>query len=297
MKLGMRARTVAARLAAYCFTAGACAMLPASAQGHADAAGAAQARAARAITLAPHITELVFAAGAGDRIVGTVSSSDFPSKAKSIPRIGDGINVNVEKTLALRPDVVIAWLPSGAAQTLAPSLSRLGLTLLYSRPQALDDIPGQVRRFGQLFSTEAAALPAAKALEERIASLRAGHAGARTVSVFIEVGASPLYTIGADPLLNDALQSCGGVNIYADTAIAAPQISAESVLVKQPQVVIAPASGSTRVDEVRERWAALGLPAALKGHVYGIDPDAFFRPGPRLVDATQELCSYLDMAR
>ncbi|MGB3290214.1 MAG: cobalamin-binding protein, partial [Burkholderiaceae bacterium] len=253
--------------------------------------------AARAITLAPHITELVFAAGAGRHIVGTVSSSDFPAQAKSIPRIGDGINANVEKTLALRPDVVIAWLPSGAAQTLAPTLSRLDIPLLYSRPQGLDDIPAQILRFGKLFGTEATALPAAQGLEARIAALRADHAGARTVSVFIEVGASPLYTIGADPLLNDALRSCGGVNIYADTAIAAPQVSAESVLVKRPQVVIAPASDGARVDEARRRWAALGLPAAQQGHVYGIDPDAFFRPGPRLVDATQALCSYLDRAR
>lgn len=264
-----------------------------------DAAPAAEVQppAARAITLAPHITELIFAAGAGGKIVGTVSSSDFPAGANAIPRVGDGMNANVEKTLALRPDVAIAWLPSGAAQTLAPSLSRMGIPLLYSQPRMLDDIPAEIRRFGKLFATESTALPTAKALETRIAALRASHAGSKPVSVFIEVGTSPLYTIGKDPLLNDALHLCGGVNIYADTAMAAPQINAESVLVRRPDVIIAPTAHGARVDEVRNRWAALHLPAALNGHVYGIDPDAFFRPGPRLVDAVEALCVYLDQAR
>lgn len=264
-----------------------------------DAAPAAEIRppATRAITLAPHITELVFAAGAGDKIVGTVSSSDFPAGANAIPRVGDGMNANVEKTLALHPDVAIAWLPSGAAQTLAPVLSRLNIPLLYSRPRALDDIPAQIRRFGHLFATEDTALPVAKALEARIAALRASHAGSKPVSVFIEVGTSPLYTIGKDPLLNDALRLCGGVNIYADTEMAAPQINAESVLIRRPKVIIAPTADGARLNEARNRWAALHLPAALDSHVYGIDPDAFFRPGPRLVDAVEALCAYLDQVR
>lgn len=253
--------------------------------------------AARAITLAPHITELIFAAGAGDKIVGTVSSSDFPAPAKAIPRVGDGMNANVEKTLALRPDVAIAWLPSGAAQTLAPTLSRMGIPLLYSRPRTLDDIPAEILRFGKLFATESTALPASKALQTRIAALRTRHIGSKPVSVFIEVGTSPLYTIGKDPLLNDALRLCGGVNIYTDTAIAAPQINAESVLVRRPEVIIAPTANGIRLNEVRNRWTALHLPAALNGHVYGIDPDAFFRPGPRLIGAVEALCSYLEQAR
>src|SRR3546814_7378995 len=135
----------------------------------------------------------------------------------------------------------MAWQPSGAAQTLAPTLSRLGIPLLYSQPQALDDIPAQILRFGKLFATEKTALPAARALAARIQALRSSHGRAKPVTGFIEVGASPLYPIGADPLLNDALRLCGGVNIYADTPLAAPQVGVESVVVKRPDVVIAPA--------------------------------------------------------
>jgi vitamin B12 transport system substrate-binding protein len=298
MRSGVRLHTIAACLAASCVAAAVWA--PAQAgpmQGNPPRAAEVPPPVNRAITLAPHVTELVFAAGAGDKIVGTVSSSDFPDRAKAIPRVGDGMNASVEMTLALRPDVAIAWLPSGAAQTLAPALSRLGIPLLYSRPQSLDDIPEQILRFGKLFATENTALPAAGALQARIKALRAGHTHSKPVAVFIEIGASPLYTIGNDPLLNDALHVCGGANIYADTTIAAPQVSVESVLVRQPQVVIAPTSSGMRVDEVRRRWSALHLPAALKSHVYGIDPDALFRPGPRLIDAVEELCALLDQAR
>jgi vitamin B12 transport system substrate-binding protein len=305
MQSGLRAAAVAVCLAASCVAAGAWAgviepaRLQAGSPVQGDPARVAEAPppAARAITLAPHVTELLFAAGAGDKIVGTVSSSDFPARAKTIPRVGDGMNANVEKTLALRPDVAIAWLPSGAAQTLAPSLSRLGIPLLYSRPLTLDDIPEQILRFGKLFATGDTALLAASALDARIKALRADHARSEPVGVFIEIGASPLYTIGKDPLLNDALHACGGVNVYADTAIAAPQISIESVLVKQPKVVIAPTTSAGRLEEVRQRWAALHLPAALRSHVYGIDPDALFRPGPRLIDAVEELCAHLDQSR
>lgn len=260
-------------------------------------AAAAQAPATRAIALAPHITELIYAAGAGDKIVATVISSDYPPAAQAIPRIGDGLHVSVEKALSFRPNLVIAWLPYGAAQALASSLSSLDVPLIYSRPEKLADIPAEIVRFGKLFGTETQAGAMAHTLTQRLDALGARYARKKPVSVFIEVGTSPLYTIGGDPLLNDALQHCGGVNIYAAANVAAPQVSVENLLVKQPDVVITPAITTGAQDDARQRWASLKLPAALRGHVYAIDPDALFRPGPRLVDATEQLCRYLDRAR
>lgn len=253
--------------------------------------------AARAISLTPHITELIFAAGAGDNIAATVTSSNYPPAALTIPRIGDGLNINVEKTLAVRPDVVIAWQPSGSALTLAPVLSQLKIPLIYSAPRTLRDIPAEISRFGKLFHTENVADPAARALADRLQALRTQYAHRAPVSVFVEIGADPIYTLGNDPLLNDALDICGGVNIYANAAVAAPQVSAESVLVAQPKVVITSAVDPIRLAAARDRWSRLRLPAALQGHVYGIDPDKLFRPGPRLIDATEALCRYIDEAR
>lgn len=253
--------------------------------------------AGRAITLTPHITELVFAAGAGSHIVATVISSDYPPAAANIPKIGDGLNVSLEKALTLNPDLVIGWQDSGAARTLAPSLARLHIPLIYSRPETLADIPEQIQRFGRIFNTQAAAEPAAQALRQRIHALQEKYARAKPVTVFIEVGASPLYTIGHDPLLNQVLQTCGGINLFAGAPAAAPQIDAESLIVKQPDVIITTGPTPERYRQRVEDWTRLQLAAARNHHVYNVNPDWLFRPGPRLVDAAEALCADLDEAR
>jgi len=150
---------------------------------------------------------------------------------------------------------------------------------------------------GRLFGTQATAEPAADALQARVQALQARYAHKRTVRVFLEVGTNPLYTIGTDALLNDVLRLCGGVNVFGDSAMAAPQISAESVLVQQPGAVVTADTPPQRLTARRAYWSGLRLDAALRGHVYGIDPDRLYRPGPRLVDAAEQLCKDLDSAR
>ena len=277
--------------------AGLAALLLALAAPAPPAAAAQGAEKTRAVTLAPHITELVFAAGAGDRIVATVTDSDYPPQARRIPRLGTGIHVDVEKTVAARPDVVIAWLSTGAAQTLAPMLKRLDIPLIHSHPRKLEDIADEIERYGRLFGTSAAARETASELRRRIAAMRERHSGAAPVAVFIEIGGSPLYTIGDDPLLNDVLSACGARNVYAAAGIAAPQVDPEGVLVKNPDAVVAPARPAGNVGDSLRRWQALRLPAALQEHVFGLDPDALFRPGPRLVDAAERLCEYVELVR
>lgn len=269
-------------------------------QAQADTTGQAAeagAPAQRVISLTPHITELIFAAGAGDRLVATVSSSDYPAQARAIPRIGDGLNVSIEKALSFRPDLVLAWQPSAAALTLAPVLARLNIPLRYSEPRTLRDIPSEIRRMGALFNTQRTADAAAQALDERLQALDKRYSALKRVPVLIEIGTNPLYTVGNDALLNDALRICGGANVYADSFSAAPQVSAESVLVAQPAVIITSNTEPDRLEAARIRWARLRLPAALQGHVYGIDPDTLFRPGPRLIVAVQELCEDIDQVR
>lgn len=251
----------------------------------------------RAVSLAPHITELIFAAGAGDRIVATVTASDFPAEAQAIPRIGDGIHINVEKIIASRPDLIVAWQQGGAAETLRPWLGAMNATLMFARPEKLADIPELVRELGRQFGTEAIAGPAADEMTERLNQLTQHYAHRRTVTAFLEIGTAPLYTIGNDPLLNDALRICAGANPYAQSPIAAPQVNPESLLVKQPDVIITQALDPAKLEQRRQAWAQLRVSAAMQGHVYGIDPDQLYRPGPRLIDATEALCHYLDRAR
>jgi len=251
----------------------------------------------RIVTLAPHATEMVFAAGAGRDIVATVSSSDYPAQALRIPRIGNGIQIDVERIVALRPDLVIAWRPMGAARTLAPIASRLHIPILYLAPKALREIPADIAALGRRLGTAAQASDAAARLSARIDALTARYAGRRTVPTFIEVGSAPLYTLGKDPLTNDVLHICGAANIYADTPIPAPQVSAESVLQARPDAVVIASTDPHRLAARTRYWAGLRLPAAIERHVYGIDPDTLFRPGPRLVTAAEALCRDLDRAR
>lgn len=247
----------------------------------------------RVVTLAPSATELVYAAGAGDDIVGTVLSSDYPPAARDIPRVGDGIQFDHETILALRPTLVVGWQATGGSQALAEVLAGLGIPLAYAEPRTLEDIPRHIRRLGQRLGTSAVAEPAADALQARIDALSAPPGPPLTV--FIEVSVEPLYTLGKDPLIDDLLSRCGGINPYADRAVAAPQPSVESVLRIDPDIVIISPYGRQTLDARRAYWSALGLRAARRGNVYAIDPDWLHRPGPRLVDAAEALCA--DLAR
>lgn len=249
----------------------------------------------RIITLAPSATELVYAAGAGGEIVGTVLSSDYPAPARDIPRIGDGIQLDPETILALRPTLVVGWQASGISHALAEVLGRLGIPLIYAAPESLDDIPLLVRTLGRRLGTSSVAEPTADVLQARIKALPTP--SGPPLTVFIEVSVDPLYTVGQDPLIDDLLTRCGGMNPYAGRLVAAPQPAVESVLRIDPDVVIVSPYGGQTLENRRVYWQGLGLRAAARGHLYAIDPDWLHRPGPRLVDAAEALCADLGQAR
>ncbi|MGB3426434.1 MAG: cobalamin-binding protein [Castellaniella sp.] len=249
----------------------------------------------RIVTLAPNATELVYAAGAGADIVGTVLRSDYPPEARDIPRVGDGIQFSEELILTLRPTLVIGWQPSDGSRSLAQRLAPLGVPLIYTDPKSLDDIPSLIRDLGARLGTQRAAEDTARGLERRIRALRPAPPPPQTV--FIEISADPLYTLGRDPLTNDLLARCGGVNPYADSAIPAPQVSVESVLSLNPQVLILSPYGRDTLAARQAWWAQHGLAAAHADRIYAIDADQLHRPGPRLVDAAEAICADLRDSR
>lgn len=251
----------------------------------------------RVITISPHATEMIYAAGAGATLVATVSSSDYPEAARNLPRVGDGILLNQERIFMLQPTLLIGWLRSSAAQQIEPMVERLGAQMEYSRPLQLRDIPAEVLRLGRLLGYEETAAGAAEAMLARIAVLEDRYAHLAPVSVFIEVGSRPLYTIGDDPLLNDALRVCGAVNLYANSGIPAPRVPIESVLVKNPRLLIVTGDEQIKASEVQARWRQFGLAAAAEGRIHVADPDELYRPGPRLIDAVEALCPAVDAAR
>ncbi|NMK49699.1 cobalamin-binding protein [Achromobacter sp. Bel] len=250
----------------------------------------------RAVTLAPHATELVYAAGAGDRLIATVRGSDFPPAARQLPVIGDGTQPDAERVVAVRPDLLIAWQPA-AAEPLARVMDKLGVPVFYSDPLTLAAIPDAVERMGALFGTQAQARPAAEQLRARLAALTARYAGRRPVRVFVQAGLDPIYTLNDSSIVSDALRVCGGVNVFGQAPVVAPQVTLESVLAARPEAVLAGVGRPEDTPRNLAAWQALGLPAARAGHVYGIDADALYRPGPRLIDAAEAICADLDRLR
>ena len=197
----------------------------------------------------------------------------------------------------LSPTLFVGWLRSGVAMQVERLAGPLQAHVHYSRPERLRDIPADLRRLGQLMGTADVAAEAASALELRIDALERQYRGKPPVTVFMEVGSAPLYTIGSDPLLNDALRLCSVANVYGDSGVPAPRVPVESVLVQNPALIVAAGRHAGETQASLARWADYGLPAAVKGHVHAADPDALFRPGPRFVDAMETLCEAADSVR
>lgn len=250
----------------------------------------------RVIALAPHITELLFAAGAGGKVVATVNSANAPSEARALPRIGDGVLLNAEALLSFRPDLLIAWHPGTALSTLEPLLRRTGAKILYSAPQSLAAIPDEIHHFGTLFQTQAIADPAADALRQRVDKLRQRYASRPPLTVLLDLGEFPIYTLANDASFNSVLAHCGGRNLYADSSLPALQVERETVLSRNPDAVLVAASPA--LSRKRQAyWAQLKLPAAQRGHVLRLDPDLLLRPGPRQIDAAEQVCQFLEQVR
>ena len=250
----------------------------------------------RIISLAPNITELVFAAGAGDRLVGVSEYSDYPDAARSIQRIAGGTGIDLEAVVALAPDLVIAW-QSGNPSRPVTRLRELGLTVFISEPRNLPDITGSLRRFGRLAGTATVATRRISDFEQRYQQLTRRYSGLEPVSVFYQVWDRPLMTVNGQHLISDVIRLCGGHNVFAELPALAPQISTEAVLAANPEVIVA-GSGSEPAEVVLARWQRWpGLAAAADGHLFVIDRDLMVRHTPRIMQGAEQLCSLLDEVR
>ena len=250
----------------------------------------------RVVSLAPHLTELLYAVGAGDRVVGAVDYSDYPPEAQSLPRVGDAFRIDIERVLALRPDLVVAWHSGNPASDVA-HLRRLGITVYYSEPHGLDGVAAQVEALGRLTGREAQASRTSQAFRAGLAALRARYRDRRRVSVFYQIAAQPLYTIGGPHLINEAIDLCGGRNIFSDVDSLAPIVSIEAVLSAMPDAIVASGHrpGDVTPLEQWRRWPR--LPAVRDDHLFIVNPDLLNRATPRMLSGIERLCMLLDRAR
>lgn len=250
----------------------------------------------RIVSLAPHVTEQLYAIGAGERIVGAVDYSDYPEAAKALPRVGGYSRLDLERILALQPDLIVGWQSGNDARQLE-RLQQLGLTVYLSEPRHLADIPSNMQRLGKLSGVAQQAAVAAAQFRQGIAALRQQHEGGVRLRVFYQIWNRPLMTINGKHLISDVISLCGGNNVFADIDSLTPKVSKEAVLAANPQVIIVSGMGSERpewLDDWR-RWPQLS--AVKTKQLYVIPPDIIQRATPRLLQGANRLCQLLDKAR
>ncbi|HVL75621.1 MAG TPA: cobalamin-binding protein [Noviherbaspirillum sp.] len=250
----------------------------------------------RVITLSPHTTELVFAAGAGERIIGTVRHSEYPEAAKAIARVGDNKLIDLERVVAMQPDLLVVWLHN-VAERQVEALRRLGIPMFYSDPRRLDDIPDTLERLGLLLGTGAHAQREARQFRERMAQLKEQHRQRPVVRVFYQLWDAPLYTLNDKSIASDVLRTCGAENVFGALSLPAPVVSVEAVLLEKPDAIVAAAGGKRSSDGLGHWRAYTSLPAVRHGNLFAVNSDLINRPGLRILDGAALVCEQMERAR
>jgi iron complex transport system substrate-binding protein len=250
----------------------------------------------RIVSLAPHITELLYAAGAGSQVVGNVEYGDYPPAAKAVAKVGGYSRLDLEAVVALKPDLIMGW-QSGNAPTAVSRLRAMGLTVHLSQSNRIEDIAGELERIGKLAGTEPVANAAAAAFRARHARLAASYSQRPPVAVFYQIWKQPLMTVNREQIISDAIRLCGGRNVFAHLPILAPTVTVEAVIAANPEAIVASGMGDSRpewLDDWR-RWTTLNAVAG--DNLYFIHPDLIQRHTPRILDGAEQLCMHLETVR
>ncbi|MBX3650803.1 MAG: ABC transporter substrate-binding protein [Burkholderiales bacterium] len=248
----------------------------------------------RIVTLTPHLTELVFAAGAGARLAGVARFSNHPPEAKALPVVGDAIHTDVERLLALKPDLVLAWRSGTPPETVA-RIERAGLAVFVSDAARLEEVGRSIEALAVLAGTPETGASASAAIARGLAELRARRRAGAPVRVFYEIWPAPLMTVNGRHVISEIIALCGGVNVFGGLRPLTPEVSREALLAARPEVALGGSSAET-AGTYAARWAALPPPLSAMP-AYHIAPDLIQRPTPRLLDGARLVCTHLDAVR
>ena len=250
----------------------------------------------RIVTLAPHLAEAVFAAGAGDRLVGVVEFSDFPEAVKKLPKVGGYSRLDLEAIAALKPDLIIGW-ASGNAPAHIDKLRALGFPVYISQPNQIGDVANEIERLGILAGTEKAGRAAATRFRDRLAGLEKRYSSRPLVRTFYQIWKEPLMTIGGKQIISDVVRLCGGENVFAKLETMAPTVTVEAVIAANPEAIVASGMNTSRPEWLDDWRQWTRLPAVARGNLFFIPPDLIQRHTPRILDGAERLCGQLDEAR
>ena len=240
----------------------------------------------RIVSLSPHTTELIFAAGAGDRLIGVSAYSDYPEEAKALPIVASSQQINIETILALEPDLIIYWQQGNSAADIK-QLKKFGIPVYASKTGGLDDIATQIQRLGKILGTQSIANPVSDQYRQALAALRAKYAHNPKQDLFYQVWPTPLMTVANDPWLREQFELCGFNNVFNDSPVPYPVINIEQVLVKQPAVIVA---GTVNDAELAQWQTWQSIPAVKHGNLFRINPDVSHRFSPRVIQGITTLC-------
>ncbi len=249
----------------------------------------------RVVTLAPHLTELVYALGADDRLVAVGAHSDYPPAARQLPRVGSAQRLDVEAVLAGEPDLVLAW-DSGNVQRPLQRLEAYGIPVYRSEPRSLSQVADNLRALGRILGEPEEGERQAARFEERLETLRTRYRDRPEVAVFYQVWDQPVMTINGEHLISEATVLCGGRNVFAGLPRLTPRLDRESVVAEDPELILA--SAVPGGGDPLERWRAYPrLRAVERGNLILLPEDVLVRPGPRLIQGVEALCHALEQAR
>ncbi len=244
------------------------------------------------MSVAPNLTEMLFAAGAAEQVVAVSAYSDYPEAATRLPQVGDAFRLDYERIVALGPTVAVVW-ETGTPAGVAERLQGLGIRVVSIPTRRLDDIATGLLTLGDLAGTRPVAESAARDFRARIAALRTRYHGRPRLRVFVQIDDVPLYTVGGPHLITEILGLCGGDNVFADSRAQALPVDLESVLARAPEVIF-----STDAGDPQPYWARFGdLAAVARGNVYRSRADLLARPSSRIAEGAADLCERLDEAR
>ena len=244
----------------------------------------------RVVSLAPAATAMLQAAGAFNELVATIEYSGQPASERKLAKIGTVDAIDVERLIALRPDVVVVW-PDGNNPAQIATIEHLGLPVYRQEALTLDGIADSLRRLGKLTGTSGVADREAASLQARLATLRKEYASAsQPPTVFLEVWDRPLYTVGGKELMSDALQVCGVRNVFEDLPQRAPAIGTEAVIARNPDIIIAAAPPGRGASWLAQWQRFPSLRAVRSGKLMTFDDQRLSGLGPGVIDATAGLC-------
>lgn len=251
--------------------------------------------AVRIISTAPHITEFLYAVGGAGHIAGITSYSNYPPEAQSLPLVGDNRRIDMERVLALKPDLIIAWRGGNPVRQI-DQLERMGIPVFYSDLKTMEDIPKTMERLGTLVGQAEKGKKQGVLWKARFERLKKQYENRSVLKVFYQISERPLYTLSGKHIVSEAIRICGGDNVFSGLDTIAPRVSIESVLERNPDVIFISRSGGSA--NGIHFWRRFGvIEAVRKNNLFETDPDLMDRPGPRLIDGVSALCEKMDDAR